>query len=142
MKTKRAVSIGIAVILLVFATVVTFIRVLGPAQPPELTIDEAVNRIRSGQIKEITFRQAGTELIDRDQNKYSTQIDSDPKRELLLRALDDFNKENSGRFIKMTMEPASSGFVWLLLLNGLPFYIMWGITLAVIVYAVTVLSKK
>ena len=141
MKQKR-IAAGIAGLLLFISIVVTsvwLIRSPGPAN--DLTIDGAVGLIQNKQVKEVSFRANQATFVDNNNNKYLVTVAGDPFREMLNNEIVKFNRENPGSSIKISEEPASSGRGWLVLINALPFF-TWIITLAVIVYAVRVLSRN
>jgi ATP-dependent Zn protease len=134
MKSKR-IAVGIVLFL---SIAVTFIWFLSPAKKlaNELTLDEAITRVRNKQIEKVTVKQDQLEIIDKSHNRFYTKIDqtSEPGKQIYDAA--------AGTDTQINLEPASTGYVWILLINSLPFYIMWIVTLAVIVYAVKVLSRN
>jgi ATP-dependent Zn protease len=106
------------------------------AQQKEVTFNEALNLIRSKQIKEIVVRQDELTLEDKAKIKYYTKLDSsDGTRDKIYNAAKNTDT-------KISLEPASSGIFWIMLINLLPFFLMWAITLMVIVYAVNALSRN
>jgi cell division protease FtsH len=96
------------------------------ANPQDLPIDLATIRINNKEFKEATFKQNQVEFVDANKNKFITTIGSDPVRENLLLTITTFNKENPSSTIKTTEEPASTGYVWILLINALPFLLLIG----------------
>jgi cell division protease FtsH len=88
--------------------------------PQELSFDQALTRIRNKEVSEVFLKQSQIELVDKSQNKFYAQLDSsDAPRESILKASDE-----SGT--KVNLEPASSGYFWILLINALPFLLLIG----------------
>ncbi|MCA1589942.1 MAG: hypothetical protein LC734_06020, partial [Acidobacteria bacterium] len=91
-----------------------------------LSIDMAITRIENKEFKEAVFRQSAVEFTDQSNNKFLTTVGSDPTRELLVKAVNDFNKENQSNKIVTSEDEASSGLGWLVLINILPFLLLIG----------------
>ena len=94
------------------------------SSPEELSVDQALTRIDNKDIKEAHFTSASVELTGADGKKWVTSIGSDAMREVLLTRIQKVNGD-SGE-IKLTEDPASSGLVYLFLLNMLPFLLLIG----------------
>ena len=137
MKSKR-IALGIAGAALFIAIVVTSVWFLSPAptSPKKLGFDQTIERIKNKEVSVINIKQDSLEIEDKNGAKFYTLIDGkDNTLGIIHKAADETGT-------KVHFEPAASGFGWILLINALPFYIMWGLTLAVIVYAVKVLSRN
>jgi cell division protease FtsH len=94
--------------------------------PQDLPIDRAIAQINNKEFREANFKQSQVEFLDNAGNKLITTVGSDPTREALLKAVNDFNQANPSAAIKTTEEPASSGWGWLVLINALPFLLLIG----------------
>ena len=143
MKSNRT-PVWIAGFLLFLSIVATFVLILPgkPSGTKELGFDEMISKIKSKEIGEVTIRQDSVELIGKNKEKYFTNLDAgDETREIILSTINTINEEKTGA-IKTTLEPKSSGWGWIVFINAVPFFIMWGLTLAVIVYAVRTLSRN
>ena len=141
MKSKRLAAgvIGISLFVSILLTFVWFLSPGNSKSANELTLEEALTRIRNKETSEVLFKQDSVELTDKSSNKFFIKLDAGAApREALLKV-----STKSGTTV--TFEPASSGYSWLLLFNALPvvlFFVMWIATLAVIVYAAKVLSRN
>jgi cell division protease FtsH len=92
----------------------------------DLSYDDALTRIRNRDIAEVLIKQDSLELTDKNKEKFYTKLDaSDASRDILLGTINDINKENPSS-IKTNLEPASSGYVWLVMINALPFLLLIG----------------
>ncbi|HXH69896.1 MAG TPA: ATP-dependent zinc metalloprotease FtsH [Pyrinomonadaceae bacterium] len=88
--------------------------------PQELSFDQGLTQIRNKDIKEITLKQNVLELLDKNGVKFTANLDtSDAPRESILKAADETGT-------KVNLEPASSGWGWVLLINLLPFALLIG----------------
>ena len=94
--------------------------------PQELPINEAIARINDKAFKEANFKQSQVEFKDANGNLWVTTIGSDATREMLLKKIDDVNKDNVSATIKTNEEASSSGWGWLVLINALPFLLLIG----------------
>lgn len=144
MKSSRIIP-AVAGILLFLSIVLTTVWFLSPAksnQPTEISVVNVVSKVEKREVKEINFRQSQVEITDNDGKKFFTSVGSDATREVLLGTVKEYNKTNTSAPIKYSEEPASSGWGWVVLATYFPFYFMWGLTLAVIVYAVKTLSRN
>jgi cell division protease FtsH len=91
--------------------------------PKELSFDAALTQIRNKDIKEVTIKTDSMELINKGDVKMSAKLDgSDATREQIYQAA-----AETDTVIKL--EPASSGFGWLLLINALPILLLMGFLL-------------
>jgi len=95
--------------------------------PEELTIDGAITRIKNKDLKKAEFKAGQVEFTDKNDKKHITTIGSDPTREALLTEIKEFNEENSTAQIATTEEAQSTGWGWLLIINILPFLLIFGI---------------
>ena len=88
--------------------------------PQELSFDAAIAQIKNKDIKEATVRQDVLELVNKSDAKFTTKLDaSDSTRDQIYAAASE-----TGTTIKL--EPASSGWGWILLINALPFLLLIG----------------
>jgi cell division protease FtsH len=94
--------------------------------PKDLPIDMAATRIANKEMKEAAFKQSQVEFLDMSGNKWVTSLGSEATRELLLKKIDDFNRDNPTNQIKTSEEQVSSGWGLLLLVNALPFLLLMG----------------
>jgi cell division protease FtsH len=94
--------------------------------PQDLPIDLAITRINNKDFREANFKQSQVEFVDASGTKWVTTIGSEATRETLLKAITDFNKENTSNTIKTNEEAASTGWGWLVLINALPFLLLIG----------------
>ncbi|MBA3631609.1 MAG: ATP-dependent zinc metalloprotease FtsH [Acidobacteria bacterium] len=99
---------------------VWFLQTKQTSNPEEISFDRALTQLRNKEITEATIRQSQLELVDKNKQKLFAQLDaSDAPREAILKAADE-----SGT--KVNLEPASSGWGWILLINALPFLLLIG----------------
>ena len=106
---------------------VYFIQRTQGKSPSELTVDKAITQIKNKEINEVYLRPSQIELVDKSNNRFYTNIGSDVTREAIYKAVDEVNNSGTSSSIKITEEPASSGYFWLLLINALPFLLLVGI---------------
>jgi cell division protease FtsH len=104
---------------------VYFIQKTQGGSPTELTVDRAITSIKNKEIKEAYFKSSQIELIDNNGKKYFTNIGSDVMRKAVYDTVGAMN-EASPSSIKVTEDPASSGFFWLFIINALPFLLLIG----------------
>ena len=89
--------------------------------PKEISFNEAKTYITNKDISKILIKQDKVELEDNNKKKYFTTLDSsDAPREAILNAA-----ETAGTN-EVKIEPTSSGWFWLVLLNALPFLLLIG----------------
>ncbi len=115
--------------LMIISTAMLFVYFLQGKQTPnpqELTVDQAITRIKNKEIKETGFKASQVDLTDSNGKKYFTYIGSDATREAILKSVTEINDGNPS-FIKNTDEPQSSGWGWLMLINFLPFLLLIGL---------------
>ena len=99
---------------------VWFLQSNKSANPKELSFDQAITQIKNKDTKEITVRQDILELTSKSDEKFTAKIDaSDAARNEILATA-----KESGTTVKL--EPASSGWGWLVLINALPFLLLIG----------------
>lgn len=140
MRSKRIIA-TIAGVLLFLSIILTSVWLL-PDQQKELSLKDVIYKIDGREVKEISFDQTKVEIIDKEGKKFIADPGSGQAREYLFDEIQKFNKTNPNAPIKFSVEPASSGWGWLLLTNTGLFFVMWAVTLAVIVYAVRTLSRN
>jgi cell division protease FtsH len=86
----------------------------------EVSFDQGMAQIRNKDTKEVFIKQTQAELTSKSDVKTFINLDtSDAPREAILKAADE-----SGTTVKL--EPASSGYFWILLMNALPFLLLVG----------------
>jgi ATP-dependent Zn protease len=147
MKSNRIIATiaGVLLFLSIVLTSVWFYSTRSADEPAQIKLDQAVSKIEKREIKEVSFKRSQIELTDNNGKKFFASVGSDATRESLLGTIKEYNKINTSAPIKYNEEPVSSGWGWLVLINFLPaalFFTMWGLTLAVIVYAVRTLSRN
>ncbi|CAA9417399.1 MAG: Cell division protein FtsH [uncultured Pyrinomonadaceae bacterium] len=100
---------------------VYFLQSKQTTAPKELSFDKATTLIKNKEASEVTVRQDTLELVSKANNeKFTAKLDSsDATREAILAAANE-----TGTTIKL--EPASTGWGWLLLINALPFLLLMG----------------
>jgi cell division protease FtsH len=104
---------------------VYFIQRTQGKSPSEITIDQAVTRIRNKEIKKAYFRSSQVEFTDVNGNKLFANYGSDVMKEAILKPINEVN-DASQSFIETTDEPASNS-VWLyILVQALPFLLLVG----------------
>ena len=142
MKSDRIIT-RLAGILLFLSIVLTFVWLLpkNSSGSQELNFKEAISKIEKMEISEVIADENKFELINKDKEKFFTTAANPTQMELIFNAFDRVNGQKPGT-IKINIKPASSGWGRIVLLNTLPFFIMWGLTLGVIVYAVRTLSRN
>jgi cell division protease FtsH len=113
-------------IISVALVLVWYLQTKQTKNPQELAIDVAITRINNKDFKEANFRQSQVEFKDAAGGTWVTTIGSDATREMLLKKIDEFNKENTSATIKTNEEASSSGWGWLVLINALPFLLLIG----------------
>jgi cell division protease FtsH len=94
--------------------------------PTELSINEAMTRISDKQFSEALFKSSQVEFTDADKNKFFVNVGSDPTRELLMTAVNNFNETNKATPIKSNEEPISSGYLFSMIISFLPFILLVG----------------
>lgn len=85
----------------------------------------AITKIRNKEFKEATFKQSEVAFLDQNDAKFVTTLGSDPVRESILKEVNAIN-DGAANAIKVTDEPTSSGFGWLLVIQLLPFLLLIG----------------
>jgi hypothetical protein len=140
MRSNRIIAAAAGIILFL-AIVLTSVWLL-PNKPPKLSLKDVIYKVDNGEIEEISFKRLRVELTDKEGRKFIADLESDQAREMLLGEIIKFNKTNTSTRIKYSQEPTSSGWGWIVLTNTGLFFVMWGLTLAVIVYAVRTLSRN
>ncbi len=99
---------------------VWFLQTKQTKNPQELSFDQAITRIKNKEITEAVVKQDVLELTTKANEKFTTKLDaSDATRENILAAANE-----TGTTIKL--EPASTGWGWLVLINALPFLLLIG----------------
>lgn len=99
---------------------VYFIQKTQTKASTELSFDQGLAQIRNKDIKEVYLKQTQAELTNKSDAKFFINLDtSDAPRESILKAADE-----SGTTVKL--EPASSGYFWILVMNALPFLLLVG----------------
>jgi cell division protease FtsH len=99
---------------------VYFLQSKQTTSPKELSFDKALTQIKNKEATEITMRQDTLELVSKSNEKFTAKLDSsDSTKDQIYAAANE-----TGTTIKL--EPASSGWGWLLLINALPFLLLMG----------------
>ncbi len=89
--------------------------------PEEISFNQALTYIQNKDISKVLIKSDKVELEDKNKAKYFATIDaSDAPRELLL------TESRAAGIVDAKMEPSSSGWFWLVLLNALPFLLLIG----------------
>ncbi len=88
--------------------------------PKELRYDEVLTRIKNKDAGEVFLKQDSVELVDKNKEKFFSKLDGqDPSRQAILKAADEAGTN-------VSLEPQSSGWGWILLINALPFVLLIG----------------
>ncbi len=89
--------------------------------PQEVSFDKGLTYIKNKEVTEATIRQDVLELTLRSNNeKFTSKLDaSDATRDKIYAAAE-------GTETKINLEPASSGWGWILLIQALPFLLLIG----------------
>jgi len=107
-------------IISVALVLVWYLQTKQAKNPTEVSFDQALTRIRDKEVTEATIRQDVLELTTKSNDKISAKLDSsDSTRDQIYGAA-----KETGTTIKL--EPASSGWGWLVLINALPFLLLIG----------------
>ncbi len=86
----------------------------------ELSFDAALTQIKNKDIKEIIVKSSSLELTDKSDAKFVAALDpSDSTRDQIYAAATETGT-------KVNLEPASSGFGWLIVAQLLPFVVIFG----------------
>lgn len=109
--------------LMIISSALLFVWFLQSKQtknPAELSFDKALTYIKNKEVTELVVRQDTLELTTKGSEKFTTKLDSsDATREAILKAANETET-------KINLEPASSGWGWLVLINALPFLLLIG----------------
>jgi ATP-dependent Zn protease len=73
-----------------------------------VSIDEALRRINSREIKEVHLKSKYAELVNQSDIEFVINNVSEPQRELLFKTVVEFNKENTRNSLKLSESPATS----------------------------------
>ena len=88
--------------------------------PQELSFDKALTYIKNKEVTKAVVRQDLLELTTKSNEKFTSKLDaSDSTRDQLYAAA-------AGTDTQIDLEPASSGYFWILLINALPFLLLIG----------------
>jgi cell division protease FtsH len=88
--------------------------------PQEKSFDQALMFIRNKEAQDVTVRQDTLEITTKGKEKYIAKLDaSDSTRDQIFAAAKDTDTT-------VNLEPASSGWGWLVLINALPFLLLIG----------------
>ena len=99
---------------------VYFLQSKQGGNPKELSFDKALTYIRNKEVTDVVVRQDLLEMTTKSNEKFTVKLDSsDATRDQIYAAA----KETE---TKINLEPASSGWGWLLLINALPFLLLMG----------------
>ncbi len=89
-------------------------------QPQELSFDAALAQVKNKDIKELTIKQDSLELVDKSDAKLSAKLDSsDSTRDQIYAAATETGT-------KINLEPQSTGWGWIFLIQALPFLLLFG----------------
>ena len=89
--------------------------------PEEISFNQALTYIENKDVSKVLVKQDRLELEDKSKKKYFATIDaSDAPRSLILKEL------REARVADVKIEPSSSGWGWLLIINILPFLLIFG----------------
>ncbi len=107
-------------IISVALVLVWYLQTKQAKNPQELSFDKALMFIKNKEASDLTVRQDTLEITTKGNEKYIAKLDaSDSTRDQIYAAA----KETD---TKINLEPASSGWGWLVLINALPFLLLIG----------------
>jgi cell division protease FtsH len=107
-------------IISVALVLVWYLQTKQTKSPTEVSFDNALSRIQNKEVNEATIKQDVLELTTKSNDKISAKLDaSDSTRDQIYAAA-----KETGTTIKL--EPAASGWGWLVLINALPFLLLIG----------------
>jgi len=107
-------------IISVALVLVWYLQTKQTKNPQELSFDKALMFIKNKEAADLTVRQDTLEITTKGNEKYIAKLDaSDSTRDQIYAAA----KETD---TKINLEPASSGWGWLVLINALPFLLLIG----------------
>jgi cell division protease FtsH len=99
---------------------VWFLQTKQTKNPQDLSFDQALARIKNKEVTSAVVRQDMLELTTKGNEKFTSKLDaSDATRDQIYAAANE-----TGTTINL--EPASSGWGWILLINALPFLLLIG----------------
>ena len=100
---------------------VWFLQTNQGESPEEISFNQALTYIKNKDVSKVLVKQDRLELENKNKKKYFATIDaSDAPRDLIL-------KESSAAAVAdVKIEPTSSGWGWLLIINILPFLLIFG----------------
>lgn len=88
--------------------------------PQELSFDAALTQIKNKDIKELTVKQDSLEMVDKSDARLSAKLDaSDSTRDQIYAAANETGT-------KINLEPQSTGWGWIFLIQALPFLLLFG----------------
>lgn len=99
---------------------VYFIQKTQTKASTEVSFDQGLAQIRNKDIKEVYLKQTQAELTNKSDAKFYINLNGS---DAAMKAVQDAALE-SGATVKL--EPASSGYFWILLMNALPFLLLVG----------------
>ena len=135
MKPNKKITFAFGLVLFI-SIILAFALYNKTSAPQELSFDEALTKIKNKEASEVTVRQDMLVMTGKTNEKFAADLDaSDAARIAILEAANE-----TGTTIKL--EPASSGWGWLLFINALPFIMMSAVTLAAVIYIVKTLTKN
>lgn len=109
--------------LMIISSALLFVYFLQNKQaknPQEVSFDQVLTRTSNKEVSELTLKQSQVDVVTKSGEKFFAPLDSsDAPREAILTAA----KETGA---KINLEPASSGWGWILLINALPFLLLIG----------------
>ena len=109
--------------LMIISSALLFVYFLQSKQaknPQEVSFDQVLTRTGNKEVSELTLKQSQVDVVTKSGEKFFAPLDSsDAPREAILTAA----KESGA---KINLEPASSGWGWILLINALPFLLLIG----------------
>ena len=108
----------------------------------QIEFGEVLSLVRNKEIREIKFQQSNIELKDSDGNRFSSIAPNEPVREMIFRAVTDYNLVNENAPIKVTEEATSTGWYWILFINTLPFLIGFIFCMVISFYIGTISNRN
>jgi cell division protease FtsH len=107
-------------IISVALVLVWYLQTKQAKNPTEVSFDQGITRIKNKDVTEATIKQDMLEMTTKSGEKISAKLDaSDSTRDQIYAAAKDTDT-------KINLEPAASGWGWLVLINALPFLLLIG----------------
>ncbi len=95
--------------------------------PKEISLEEAISRIKNKEVSEVHFKETQLTIIDKNEQEFWSTLSSDAVKEAVLKTA---GENNVG---KISVEPRSSGLFWIVVFQIFPFVIIFGMLVFLII---------